>query len=113
MKKSFNCVLIVILYTKVACLIRVPVEVMKQRRQALIHDKKSLGVKLLYRGYWSTVLRDMPFSIIQFPLWEYFKKTYNFYIEREIYSVESAICGAIAGSYTIYYFLYYIFVLLK
>lgn len=81
-------------------------EVMKQRRQALIHDKKSLGLKLLYRGYWSTVLRDTPFSIIQFPLWEYFKKIYNFYIEREIYPMESAICGAIAGSYIIFYIIF-------
>jgi len=72
---------------------------MKQRRQALIHDKKSLNLKLLYRGYWSTVLRDSPFSIVQFSLWEYFKKSYNFYIEREIYPVESAICGSIAGFY--------------
>ncbi|KAL0100413.1 hypothetical protein PUN28_019633 [Cardiocondyla obscurior] len=81
----------------IACLIRVPVEVMKQRKQALIHDKKSLDFKLLYRGYWSTVLRDSPFSIVQFPLWEYFKKNYSFYTKREIYPVESAICGAIAG----------------
>ncbi|XP_011881414.1 PREDICTED: S-adenosylmethionine mitochondrial carrier protein homolog, partial [Vollenhovia emeryi] len=81
----------------VACLIRVPVEVMKQRRQAQIQDKKSLGLRLLYRGYWSTVLRDTPFSVVQFPLWEYLKRSYSFYIGREIYPVESAICGAIAG----------------
>ncbi|XP_018310506.1 S-adenosylmethionine mitochondrial carrier protein homolog [Mycetomoellerius zeteki] len=81
----------------VACLLRVPVEVMKQRRQAQVHDRKSFDFKLLYRGYCSTVLRDMPFSIVQFPLWEYLKKSYRFYIEREIYPVESAICGAIAG----------------
>ncbi|CAL1679288.1 unnamed protein product [Lasius platythorax] len=82
----------------VACLIRVPVEVIKQRKQALIHDKESLGLKLLYRGYLSTVLRDTPFSIVQFPLWEYLKKFYSFHIKREIYPVESAICGAISGS---------------
>ncbi|XP_011638941.1 S-adenosylmethionine mitochondrial carrier protein homolog [Pogonomyrmex barbatus] len=81
----------------VACLLRVPVEVIKQRKQALIYDKKSFDLKLLYRGYWSTVLRDTPFSIVQFPLWEYLKKSYNSYIERQIYPVESAICGAIAG----------------
>ncbi|XP_029672998.1 S-adenosylmethionine mitochondrial carrier protein homolog isoform X4 [Formica exsecta] len=74
------------------------VEVIKQRKQALIHDKESLGLKLLYRGYWSTVLRDTPFSIVQFPLWEYLKKLYSFHIRREIYPVESAICGAISGS---------------
>ncbi|XP_025989626.1 S-adenosylmethionine mitochondrial carrier protein homolog isoform X3 [Solenopsis invicta] len=81
----------------VACLLRVPVEVMKQRKQAQIRDKKSYNLRILYRGYWSTVLRDAPFSIVQFPLWEYFKKSYSFHFEREIYPVESAICGAIAG----------------
>lgn len=91
----------IILYSKVACLIRVPVEVMKQRKQAFIYDKESLGLKLLYRGYWSTILRDTPFSIVQFPLWEYLKKFYSFYIKREIYPMESAICGAISGFYFI------------
>lgn len=81
----------------VACLIRVPVEVVKQRRQVLIRDKKLFDLKLLYRGYWSTVLRDSPFSIVQFSLWEHLKKSYSFYIDREIRPVESAICGAIAG----------------
>ncbi|EFN83348.1 S-adenosylmethionine mitochondrial carrier protein, partial [Harpegnathos saltator] len=81
----------------VACLIRVPVEVLKQRRQAQILDKKFLGLKLLYRGYWSTVLRDTPFSVVQFPLWEYLKISYSSYIERKIYPVESAVCGAISG----------------
>lgn len=80
-----------------ACSIRVPVEVLKQRKQAQILDKKFVGFKLLYRGYWSTVLRDTPFSIVQFPLWEYMKTSYSSYIEREIYPVESAICGSISG----------------
>lgn len=81
----------------VACLIRVPVEVLKQRKQALIVDKESLGFKLLYRGYWTTVLRDTPFSIVQFPLWEKLKILYSCRVKREIYPVESAICGAISG----------------
>ncbi|XP_032671771.1 S-adenosylmethionine mitochondrial carrier protein homolog isoform X2 [Odontomachus brunneus] len=81
----------------VACLIRVPVEVLKQRKQAQIVDQKFLGLKLLYRGYWSTVLRDAPFSIVQFPLWEYLKTSYSSHIERKIYPMESAICGAISG----------------
>ncbi|OAD52971.1 S-adenosylmethionine mitochondrial carrier protein [Eufriesea mexicana] len=52
---------------------------------------------MLYCGYWSTVARDMPFSLIQFPLWEYFKKVWNLHIDREILPIESATCGAIAG----------------
>ncbi len=27
----------------------------------------------LYRGYFATISREIPFSIIQFPLWEFFK----------------------------------------
>ncbi|CAL7938956.1 unnamed protein product [Xylocopa violacea] len=81
----------------VACLIRVPVEVLKQRKQALILEKVSFNPRMLYCGYWSTVLRDMPFSFIQFPIWEKFKKIWSRYIGREILPLESAVCGAIAG----------------
>ncbi|XP_031832246.1 S-adenosylmethionine mitochondrial carrier protein homolog [Nomia melanderi] len=80
-----------------ACIIRVPVEVVKQRKQALGLKKNIVSLRLLYRGYWSTVLRDMPFSLIQFPLWEYFKKVYSLNIKRDILPIESAVCGAIAG----------------
>lgn len=82
----------------VACIVRVPVEVMKQRKQASLLDKDNFSIKLLYRGYWSTVLRDMPFSLIQFPLWEYFKNIWSLYVERDIYPMESATCGSLAGA---------------
>lgn len=81
----------------VACLIRVPVEVTKQRSQALLSTKDSLGIKLLYRGYWSTVLRDMPFSLLQFPLWEYSKDIWKRKVDRELEPWEGAVCGAVAG----------------
>ncbi|XP_053985840.1 S-adenosylmethionine mitochondrial carrier protein-like isoform X1 [Hylaeus volcanicus] len=80
-----------------ACLIRVPIEVVKQRKQALILRKRNINVRLLYRGYWSTVFRDMPFSIVQFPVWEYLKKVWSSNIDRNILPIESATCGAIAG----------------
>ncbi|XP_008318573.1 mitochondrial S-adenosylmethionine carrier protein isoform X1 [Cynoglossus semilaevis] len=66
----------------VACLIRVPTEVIKQRTQALpsstsyhnlLATLQEEGVRGLYRGFGSTVLREIPFSLVQFPLWEYFK----------------------------------------
>ncbi|XP_023181531.1 S-adenosylmethionine mitochondrial carrier protein isoform X2 [Xiphophorus maculatus] len=66
----------------VACLIRVPTEVVKQRTQAspssttynmLLATLREEGVRGLYRGYGSTVLREIPFSLVQFPLWEYLK----------------------------------------
>ncbi|XP_017763505.1 PREDICTED: S-adenosylmethionine mitochondrial carrier protein-like [Eufriesea mexicana] len=81
----------------VACSIRVPIEVIKQRKQVSVLDRKDINLKMLYCGYWSTVARDMPFSLIQFPLWEYFKKVWNLHIDREILPIESATCGAIAG----------------
>lgn len=70
---------------------------MKQRKQASLLDKDNFSIKFLYRGYWSTVLRDMPFSLIQFPLWEYFKNIWSLYVERDIYPMESATCGSLAG----------------
>ncbi|XP_058278155.1 mitochondrial S-adenosylmethionine carrier protein isoform X3 [Hirundo rustica] len=66
----------------VACLIRVPSEVVKQRAQVspssstlriLSHTLYHEGVQGLYRGYKSTVLREIPFSLVQFPLWESLK----------------------------------------
>ncbi|KAL7290291.1 hypothetical protein TKK_0015991 [Trichogramma kaykai] len=82
----------------ISCFIRVPVEVLKQRKQALLNDQKGYTIRLLYRGYWSTVLRDMPFSLIQFPIYEFLKKSWSDYIERAILPIEGALCGAIAGS---------------
>ncbi|KAF3420831.1 hypothetical protein E2986_02623 [Frieseomelitta varia] len=78
----------------VACLIRVPVEVVKQRRQALLSDAHKLPLSALYRGYGSTVIRDLPFGLIQMPLWEYFKLYWKKNVKRECTSVESAICGS-------------------
>ncbi|XP_010880096.2 S-adenosylmethionine mitochondrial carrier protein isoform X2 [Esox lucius] len=79
----------------VACLIRVPTEVVKQRTQAclssntyqvLLATLREEGVRGLYRGYRSTVLREIPFSLVQFPLWEYLKcfsrKTSNYLLSR-------------------------------
>ena len=31
------------------------------------------GTRGFYRGFAPTLMREIPFSIIQFPLWEYFK----------------------------------------
>ncbi|KAM6247759.1 mitochondrial S-adenosylmethionine carrier protein isoform 4-T4 [Spheniscus humboldti] len=86
----------------VACLVRVPSEVVKQRAQVspssstlriLSHTLYHEGIQGLYRGYKSTVLREctsvhwcgnwimllrtvneqIPFSLVQFPLWESLK----------------------------------------
>ncbi|XP_060067545.1 mitochondrial S-adenosylmethionine carrier protein-like [Ylistrum balloti] len=89
-----------------ACLIRVPVEVVKQRAQAnphltsksiLLTTLKQEGFPGLFRGYFSTVIREMPFSFIQFPIWEYLKLRWSSYQGKIVDPWQSAVCGAVAG----------------
>ncbi|KAF9927372.1 hypothetical protein BGZ67_007548 [Mortierella alpina] len=90
-----------------ACFVRVPTEVIKQRMQtkqfttttaavkSVIHNEGVLG---FYRGYFSTVAREIPFTCIQFPLYEYMKKTYAAATQRsKVDPWEAAICGSISG----------------
>ncbi|KAG0369112.1 mitochondrial carrier domain-containing protein [Gamsiella multidivaricata] len=90
-----------------ACFVRVPTEVIKQRMQtkqfttttgALKSVIQNEGVLGFYRGYFSTVAREIPFTCIQFPLYEYMKKTYALTTHRsKVDPWEAAICGSIAG----------------
>ncbi|XP_015788063.1 S-adenosylmethionine mitochondrial carrier protein [Tetranychus urticae] len=88
-----------------ACLIRVPVEVVKQRTQAskvswniilkqALREDKLIG---MYRGFLSTLSRDIPFALIQLPLWEHLKKIWAKFNDKPISAVESCICGSLAG----------------
>lgn len=89
----------------VACLIRVPVEIVKQRAQASTDTPREIlkaifhreGYRGLYRGYTSTVLREIPFSFIQFPIWEGLKARVALHKRRPVQPHESALCGAVAG----------------
>jgi solute carrier family 25 S-adenosylmethionine transporter 26 len=71
-----------------ACAVRVPTEVVKQRAQAGQHGGSSARAlrailatpgglpavwRELYRGWGITVFREVPFTMIQFPLWEAMK----------------------------------------
>ncbi|KDN43096.1 mitochondrial carrier [Tilletiaria anomala UBC 951] len=68
-----------------ACLIRVPTEVIKSRQQTLSYGStvstweafrtvgRESGLRGYYRGFASTVGREIPFTCIQFPLYESFK----------------------------------------
>ncbi|KAF9934880.1 hypothetical protein FBU30_010147 [Linnemannia zychae] len=90
-----------------ACFVRVPTEVIKQRMQAKHFNTTTAAVKSViqnegilgfYRGYFSTVAREIPFTCIQFPLYEYMKKSYAFFTHRKAVDPwEAAICGSIAG----------------
>jgi solute carrier family 25 S-adenosylmethionine transporter 26 len=94
----------------VACLIRVPVEIAKQRRQILTLKPNTSAFQILYsayktegiarglyRGYGTTILREVPFSFIQFPLWEYFKLHWTDVTGTSLTPISVALCGAIAG----------------
>lgn len=91
-----------------ACLIRVPVEIVKQRRQVdhrmssiyiLKNAFKAEGPKGLYRGTISTIMRDVPFTLLQFPLWEWLKSTWAKKLKRKkVNAWQSGMCGAIAAA---------------
>ena len=73
-----------------ACAVRVPTEVVKQRAQArqhpsslsaltaILNQRGTVGFRgvwrELYRGWGVTIMREVPFTVIQFPLWEAMKK---------------------------------------
>ena len=71
----------------------------------LLYEKEnpfiqSEGVRGFYRGYLSTVSREIPFSFIQFPLWEYLKDLTRQYQNREeLTFFESGFCGALSGEF--------------
>ncbi|PWZ00397.1 mitochondrial carrier [Testicularia cyperi] len=68
-----------------ACLIRVPTEVIKSRQQTMAYGKgtttaqavarvfRDTGIRGFYRGFGSTISREIPFTCIQFPLYERLK----------------------------------------
>ncbi|VDO96711.1 unnamed protein product [Soboliphyme baturini] len=90
----------------IACFVRVPTEVLKQRTQAR-HSRnvrnalRTLlqvdGASGLYRGFGITLCREIPFSAIQFPLWEQLKRWWTCYQDRPTSIWQSAACGSIAG----------------
>ncbi|KAK8407225.1 hypothetical protein O3P69_002051 [Scylla paramamosain] len=93
----------------VACIIRVPMEVVKQRRQAQFsnssikvvqHILRKEGTRGLFRGYLSTVTREIPFSLIQFPVWEWLKKYWSDKQGHYVDSWQSSLCGAFAGGFS-------------
>lgn len=94
-----------------ACMVRVPAEVVKQRVQAgqfssslqglmsILRNETGEGViRGLYRGWGTTIVREIPFTIIQFPLYEWLKARRAAYLGVERVSpIEGAIAGSMAG----------------
>lgn len=95
-----------------ACVVRVPTEVIKTRSQtstfgktgaisSLLSAKETFhadGFRGFYRGFGITVMREIPFTSIQFPLYESFKKQLAVRLGRKsLYAHEAATCGSLAG----------------
>ena len=98
-----------------ACAVRVPTEVVKQRAQAvqapsslaalrqILEQRGRVGLvgvwREMYRGWSITVMREVPFTVIQFPLWEGLKEWRRRKTGREsITAVESGLFGSVAGA---------------
>lgn len=94
-----------------ACLIRVPTEVIKTRTQTSAYGdlgRSSLaaarqvlsndGWKGFYRGFGTTIMREIPFTSLQFPLYELLKLQLARRLHRKsLYAHEAGVCGSIAG----------------
>lgn len=98
-----------------ACAVRVPTEVVKQRAQAgqhpgslpalmhILRQRRSHGVvhvwKELYRGWSITIVREIPFTMIQFPLWEALKRWRQARTGRtQVSGLEGGLLGSVAGA---------------
>ena len=92
-----------------ACVLRVPTETIKQKMQAGQH--KSMVEALtktiqnegfiggLYKGYPVTVAREIPFALIQFPLWEALKKRYAHDDKGQKNNLYASLCGSVSGGF--------------
>jgi len=89
----------------VACIVRVPTENVKQNLQA--NRFASVGAAFghlvrtrgFYNGYLTTIAREIPFSAVQFPLWEHGKVLIARAQQRPCSPLESAACGSLAGGF--------------
>ncbi|CDK29053.1 unnamed protein product [Kuraishia capsulata CBS 1993] len=96
-----------------ACMVRVPAEVIKQRTQTsrfnssldslrfILRNETGEGVlRGLYRGWSTTIIREIPFTMIQFPLYEYLKaKVAKLENKEKASPLQGALCGSVAGGF--------------
>lgn len=93
-----------------SCTIRVPTEVVKQRAQAMAqHSSLSAFKEILvarhesvfrglYRGFGITIMREIPFTMVQFPLYEAMKRWQAKRVGKpKTNAFEAAVCGCISG----------------
>lgn len=102
-----------------ACLVRVPTEVIKSKMQTgtggadggliptirmIKQERIGKGNFLtpylggLYRGYGITLMREIPFAAIQFPLYERFKVEWSKLQGKQVSALQAAACGSVSGA---------------
>ena len=102
-----------------ACAVRVPTEVIKQRAQAKQYPSSMAALRSivarrsthgaahvwceLYRGWGVTMVREVPFTVIQFPLWEGLKawslsRRQQTTRPKDVSAAESAVYGSVSGA---------------
>ena len=93
-------------------LVRNPFEVVKQQMQVgwnptFKSTSKEIynlnGMKGFFAGYSSLILREIPFSVIQFPIYEYFKKR-ALRNKKELSLLDNAVGGFVAGGTGSFFF---------
>jgi solute carrier family 25 (mitochondrial S-adenosylmethionine transporter), member 26 len=98
-----------------ACLVRVPTEVIKAKMQTNATNAESLGRTFqlvlserhgsafsqltggLYRGYGITLMREIPFAVIQFPIYEALKVYWGERQNAAVNPLQAAACGSFSG----------------
>jgi solute carrier family 25 S-adenosylmethionine transporter 26 len=89
-----------------ACLVRVPTENTKQKVQAGMYSSakesflsiyRTLGIRGFYVGYGTTIARELPFSFIQYPLYEKLKSLYKNHRNTEPLPWHCAMIGSFTG----------------
>ena len=89
-----------------SCCFKIPFEVVKINSQTsgasdikvirrILASSGSLG---LYRGFFSTVAREIPFSIIQMPIWEQLKAFHRERSSQKMTAMHSALYGSLGGA---------------
>ena len=59
---------------------------------------RTQGWRGLYQGFGITTMREIPFTSLQFPLYEFLKRQLSIRVARKpLYAHEAALCGCIAG----------------
>lgn len=99
----------------VSAIVRTPTEVLKQQGQMAVQGTPTFelcrdlvrksGLRGLYQGGWSMLMRDIPFNVIEFVTYEQLRRSLKNLKSRpsdqpELTSKESALIGCMAGALT-------------